>query len=236
MTQTTAGDAFSAACTAGGADPIAIEDCGPDLDFGSAPILRTLPNEKQLLFAGQKSGVMHALDPDKEGAIVWQKKLSPGGVLGGIEWGFAADEKRLYVPISDIWETGSTPGAAGGLFALAVEDGEIIWHTKAASPDSCLDRAGCNAGQPAAATLIPGVVFSASMDGHVRAYSPETGEVLWDYDTNRPFDTVNGVEARGGSVNGPGVTVVDGWLYVGTGYGLFGMPGNALLAFGPPSS
>lgn len=233
--QTLAGDAFTSACAAGGgADPETIEDCGPDLDFGAAAILRTLPNGKQLLFAGQKSGVMHALDPDNNGEILWQRKLSPGGVLGGIEWGFAADEEHLYVPISDVWETGSNPGAAGGIFAIRIDNGETLWHTSAPAPNSCLDRSGCNAGQPGQATLTKDALFSGSMDGHIRAYDPATGEIIWDYDSNREFETVNGVATSGGSVNGPGVTVVDGWIYVSTGYGLFGMPGNGFLAFGPP--
>ena len=56
---------------------------------------------------------------------------------------------------------------------------------------------------------------------------------MWDYDTRRDFDTVNGVEARGGSLNGPGPTIADGMLYVVSGYGLWNLwtPGNVLLAF-----
>ena len=233
--QTVAGDAFTSACAnTVDSDPERIEDCGPDLDFGAAAVLRTLPDGKQLLYAGQKNGVMYALDPDNNGEIVWQKKLSPGGILGGIEWGFAADEEHLYVPISDVWENSSNPGAAGGIFAIRIDNGKTLWHTAAPALDSCLDRAGCNAGQPGQATLTKDAVFSGSMDGHIRAYNPQTGEIIWDYDSNRDFETVNGVPASGGSVNGPGVTVVDGWVYVSTGYGLFGMPGNGFLAFGPP--
>ncbi len=230
--QATPDDAFSAACVAAGTDPEQVEGCGPDLDFGASPILRELPDGRAVLLAGQKSGVLHALDPDANGAVLWQKRLSPGGVLGGIEWGIAADDTTVYVPISDVWETRSTPGHAGGLFAVRIEDGEELWHTQAAAPD-CADTAGCNAGQPQAATLIDGAVFSGSMDGHMRAYDPKTGRVIWDVDTKREYATVNGVPARGNSINGPGVTVVDGWVYFGSGYGLFGMPGNVFLAFGP---
>lgn len=230
--QMTAGDAFTTACVAPNADPVSQEGCGPDVDFGSSAILRTLPDGSRLLLAGQKSGVMHALDPDKEGAIVWQERLSPGGVLGGIEWGFAADAEHLYVPISDVWETRATPGHAGGIYKLRFADGSTVWNVPAAAPD-CLGTAGCNAGQPAAATLIPGVVFSASMDGHMRAYDSDTGKVLWDVDTKRDYETVNGVPARGGSIKGAGATVVGGWVYFSSGYGLFGMPGNVFLAYGP---
>ena len=230
--QATADDAWSVACVVPNADPVAREECGPDVDFGSSAILRRMPDGRRVLLAGQKSGVMHALDPDKDGAILWQKRLSPGGVLGGIEWGYAADDDNVYVPISDVWEMRSTPGHAGGIYALRIADGHELWNTPAAKPD-CLELPGCNAGQPAAATLIPGAVFSGSMDGHMRAYDPATGKVIWDVDTKRDYATVNRVPAKGGAIKGAGVTVVDGWVYFGSGYGFFGLPGNVFLAFGP---
>ncbi len=231
--QAEADDAWTLACVTPGSDPVVTEDCGPDLDFGAAAILRELPGGRRLLLAGQKSGVMHALDPDRNGAVVWKKRLSPGGVLGGIEWGFAADEDVAYVPISDVWENKDTPATAGGLYALRIEDGETLWQTPAPVPD-CGATPGCSAGQPQAATLIPGVVFSGSMDGHLRAYDSASGAVLWDVDTRGQHATVNGVTGSGGSLKGAGVTVVDGWVYVASGYGLWGMPGNLLLAYGPP--
>lgn len=230
--QMTADDAFTAACVAHNADPVAKKGCGPDVDFGSSAILRTLSNGKRVLLAGQKSGVMHAIDPDAQGAVLWQKRLSPGGVLGGIEWGYAADDQHVYVPISDVWESRSEPGAAGGIYALNIADGSTLWQIPAQKPD-CLATPGCNAGQPQAAVLIPGAIFSGSMDGHMRAYDPATGKVIWDIDTKRDFPTVNGVKAKGGSIKGAGVVVVDGWIYFGSGYGLWGMPGNVFVAYGP---
>ena len=163
---------------------------------------------------------------------MWQKRLSPGGVLGGIEWGFTADEEHLYVPISDVWENRSTPGHAGGIYKLAFADGREVWNTPAPEPD-CVEIAGCNAGQPAAATLIPGVVFSGSMDGHMRAYDSASGRIIWDVDTKGSYATLNGVPAHGGSIKGAGATVVNGWVYFSSGYGLFGMAGNVFLAYGP---
>ena len=80
--------------------------------------------------------------------------------------------------------------------------------------------------------MIPGAVFSGSLDGHLRAYSTSTGEVLWDVDTVRDYETVNGQLAHGGSLDGPGPVIAEGMLYVNSGYGQFGgMPGNVLLAF-----
>ena len=81
--------------------------------------------------------------------------------------------------------------------------------------------------------MIPNVVFSGSLDGHLRGYSTTDGRVLWDYDTARDFQTVNGVPGHGGAINGPGATVAGGMLFVNSGYAFFGqMPGNVLLAFG----
>ena len=80
--------------------------------------------------------------------------------------------------------------------------------------------------------MIPGVVFSGSMDGHIRAYSTEDGKVLWDYDTAGEFETVNGVIGRGGSLDTAGPTIAGGMVFVNSGYGQWGgMPGNVLLAF-----
>jgi polyvinyl alcohol dehydrogenase (cytochrome) len=82
-------------------------------------------------------------------------------------------------------------------------------------------------------TAIPGVVFSGSMDGHLRAYATKDGKILWDYDTAKDFDTVNAVPGKGGSLDGPGPAIAGGILVVNSGYAFFnGMPGNVLLAFG----
>jgi polyvinyl alcohol dehydrogenase (cytochrome) len=201
---------------------------GEDLDFGSSPILKSVGG-KDLLIVGQKSGVVHALDPAQLGKIVWQARVGKGGALGGIEWGPAADDENIYVALSD--QTSRKPEMGGGMFALRLATGEKVWHTPAPKP-SCLGKAGCTAAQMAAVTLIPGVVFSGSMDGHLRAYETGGGTIVWDYDTLQDYPTVNGVKARGGSLNAAGPTVVGGMLYVNSGYGaLGGMPGNVLLVF-----
>jgi polyvinyl alcohol dehydrogenase (cytochrome) len=94
------------------------------------------------------------------------------------------------------------------------------------------ERPTCRASQGAAVTIIPGAVLSGSIDGGLRAYSTTDGKVLWQYDTNREFETVNGVKAKGGSLEGAGPVVGGGMLYVNSGYGGFvGNPGNVLLAF-----
>ena len=225
--QTLKGDAWNISCL----HPEAYncpQQAGPDLDFGSSPILRALPGGRRVLLAGQKSGVLYALDPDRKGEVVWQARLGKGGLLGGIEWGPAADEKTVYVALSDLEPT--RPEAGGGLFAIQIATGERLWFTPP-PPPACAGRRGCSQAQPGAVTLIPGVLFSGSLDGHLRAYAASDGKILWDYDTLRSFETVNGVKASGGSLNGAGPTIAGGMLFANSGYPMLGMPGNVLLAF-----
>jgi polyvinyl alcohol dehydrogenase (cytochrome) len=204
---------------------------GPDFDFGQAPMLVKLPNNRDVLVAGQKSGVGWALDPDNRGAVLWQYRAGKGSALGGMEFGSAVDAEQAYFAVSD-----TLGPAPGGLHAVKLIDGSRAWYA-APPPLRCTPAAGrgCNAALLGAITVIPGVVFTGSNDGGVRAYATKDGSLVWEYDTNRSFDTVNGVPAKGASINGPGPVVVGGMLYINSGYGaLGGRPGNVLLAFGLP--
>ena len=204
------------------------EEPGGDLDFGASPILRAAGG-RDLLVVAQKSGVVHALDPERQGEIVWQVRIGKGGMLGGVEWGPAADEQNVYAALSDY--TRAKPESGGGLFALKLATGERVWDVPAPKP-ACLGKPGCSAAQMAPVTVIPGLVFSGSMDGHLRAHRASDGALVWDFDTLRDFETVNGVKAHGGSLNATGPTVAGGMLFVNSGYGaLGGMAGNVLLAF-----
>jgi polyvinyl alcohol dehydrogenase (cytochrome) len=233
--QLTLADQWNVACVLPG-QANCPEKPGDDTDIGSSPILVSLPGGKRLLLVGQKSGVMWALDPDAKGSVVWQQRLGKGGVLGGIMFGPAADNDKVYVPLSDFAMRGPIEGGdpklGGGLFALRIPTGERAWYAPPPEP-KCLGTVGCTPAQMAPATLIPGVVFSGSMDGHLRAYNTSDGAVIWDFDTLREFPTVNGVKAKGGSMSASGPVVAGGMLFVNSGYGaLGGMPGNVLLAFG----
>jgi polyvinyl alcohol dehydrogenase (cytochrome) len=235
--QTTPGDVWNSSCSQK-------NDCpGPDHDYGSSVLLEKDANGRELLLAGQKSGVVYALDPDKKGEIVWQVRVAKGGINGGVQWGMASDGQRVYAASSDVVRMpGSNsdpldprprpldPTQGGGLTALRIGTGEKVWYTP---PVACGERSGCSPAQPAAVTAIPGVVFSGSLDGHLRAYSAEEGKVLWDFDTIREYQTVNGVPASGGALNGPGPVVVGGMVFVNSGYGRAGIAGNVLLAFAP---
>ncbi len=208
------------------ANPSCPEDVGPDYDFAASPIVTTLPNGRDIIVIPQKSGVGYGLDPDREGEMVWQYRFGKGSAIGGV-WGAAVDQQQAYFSAADYM----TP-APGGLHAVRLDTGERVWYTPPPAPPLCSGASVCSAAQSAALTVIPGVVFSGSADGGIRAYSTKDGSVLWEFNTNRGFDTVNGVKATGGSIDGPGPIVVDGILYVTSGNGgLVGRSGNVLLAF-----
>jgi len=222
--QVTPKDVYISGCRAG--NPNCAEDVGPDFDFGNSAMLTRTSQGKDIIVIGQKSGVAYAMDPDRDGAVLWQYRAGQGSALGGLEWGSAVDEQNAYFPNSDILSQ-----APGGMHAVSLATGQRVWCTPP-PPPKCGSGRGCNAAQPAAATAMPGVVFSGSNDGALRAFSTKDGAIIWEYDTNRPFDTLNGVPARGASMHGPGPTVAGGRLFVNSGYGDHGgRPGNVLLAF-----
>jgi polyvinyl alcohol dehydrogenase (cytochrome) len=219
---------------------------GPDFDFGSSAILVDLAGGHRALIAGAKSGVVYAVDPDARGKLLWQRRVGRGGTLGGVQWGSAADANNVYVAVSDVQRraaaSGSTAGRdsvygvpyeldpkiGGGLWALRLATGEVVWHT----PHPGCTKPGCSPAQSAAVTAIPGVIFSGGVDGHLRAYSAKDGVVVWDVDTERDYATVNGVKASGGSLDEAGPVIVGGILYVNSGYFFQGSTaGNVLLAF-----
>jgi polyvinyl alcohol dehydrogenase (cytochrome) len=237
--QVTPRDVFNSGCVAGVNGPNCPDERerGPDYDFGSSAILVKTPQGRDLLIAGQKSGMVYALDPDRKGEIVWKQRVAKGGTIGGVQWGMASDGQNVYAAASDAYFFTKdqmrvlAPDQGGGLTALRLAEGAKAWYV---APQPCGSRPGCSPAQSAALTAIPGIVFSGSMDGHMRAFASEDGRVVWDFDTRREFTTVNGVAAKGGAIDGPGPVVVNGMLFMNSGYGRFGgAPGNVLLAFAP---
>lgn len=235
--QFTKGDVFNMACGKPG-EGSCKNGYGPDFDFGASPILVALPSGKRVLLLGQKSGLVYAVDPDRQGELLWQARAGKGGPLGGIQWGMATNGESLFVAVAD---TGMLPppkpgqilldpNTGGGTVAYRVDSGQVLW--KAPAPH-CAERRPCSPAQSAAISAIPGAVFSGSLDGHLRAYGASDGKVIWDFDTARSFDTVNQIPAKGGSLDAAGPIIAGGMVFAISGYPQFGgAPGNVLLAFG----
>ena len=202
------------------------EKLGPDFDFSASPTLVTV-NGRDLLVLPQKSGMAYALDPDMEGQKVWEYRIGQGSGLGG-QWGGAVDGQNAYFGVSDLLTQNP-----GGMRAVDLATGKPVWSVGPQTRLCDTSKPTCRASQGAAVTAIPGAVFSGSLDGGMRAYSSKDGTIIWSFDTNREFETVNGVKANGGGIEGPGPIVAGGMLFFNSGYGGFvGNPGNVLLAFG----
>jgi len=213
------GDSFMVGCgPTNPADGNCPGKLGPDWDFGgSSAILQHLPNGRDVLLAAGKGGIAVALDPNDNGKVLWRTQLwegTPPKADGLVVFGGTADGRRVYYPLQ-------RPG--GGLKALEIETGKVDWTAEIKADQR---------GQIGAASSIPGIVFTGAWDGILRAVDAD-GRVVWSYDTHRDFETVNGVRANGGSLGSPGPTIVNGMVYVSSGYvGVQnGFPGNVLLAF-----
>jgi len=229
--QFTENDIWNMSCRTPNRNDLICPDAdAPDFDFVAAPTLAGVKDGRQVIIAANKSSVVAALDPDKEGQIIWQQRMGKGSASGGIMWGPAVDGENVYAANNDF--NRADPEKSGGVSAFDLVTGRPIWSI---GPPSCANRNPCHPSHSAAVTAIPGVVFSGTFDGRFRAISTTDGKVLWEYDTSREFETINGVKANGGSMSNAGPTVVGGIVYVNSGYSHHGAitPGNVLLAFSP---
>jgi polyvinyl alcohol dehydrogenase (cytochrome) len=230
QTQVTEKDNFVMGCGPTSTTGNCPSPMGPDYDFGATPVLMTLKGGKQVLVAGQKSGIAYGLNPDT-GKVVWQTQVGVGSALGGIEWGIGADDRHVFVPISDLGvlmgelrgRPGKVPGRPG-LYALDPATGKIAWSAPAPkAPCVYASDKGrpsvCVRSQSAAPAIIPGVVFQGALDGWFRAYDAATGKIVWEHSTTaQTYDTLNGVKGQpGGGIDGMGPTIAHGMVYLTSG-------------------
>jgi polyvinyl alcohol dehydrogenase (cytochrome) len=253
-TQVTVGDNYILGCSGVVRSANCPSPVGPDYDFGAGPIVFTGADRRQVLIAGQKSGVVYGLNP-LNGRVLWSSRAGNGSSLGGIEWGIGADDKRVYVPISDfrlvfaevhhttLQSVRPSAPAKPGLYALDPFTGSILWQTPAPivpchyTHGSDTPDIPCIRAESAAPAIMPGVVFSGTLDGWLRAYEADTGKILWAYSTTaQTYQTVNGVKDQpGGAIDGLGPTLANGMVFTMSGFNgstRVGSNGvNVLLAF-----
>lgn len=211
-------------------------DCRNLFSMSTQVMLHSLPDGREILLVGQKWGYMYGLDPDDGGALIWKQKIAQGGDLGGVMYGFSADERTAYVSISDIdfapdpnlRDTALKPG---GLVALDIATGDVIWTTAPTEPQCSWGEKSCSSAQVSATTAVPGAIFSGAWDGHMRAFSSENGSLLWQVDTALPRQGVNGAAVKGGRIGGYPVTIGNNHVYIVSGSNTVERPGNALLVY-----
>jgi len=213
-----------------------------DVDFGASVIVGKVSSGKELLFAGQKSGTLWALNPN-DGSVAWRQDFGEGSPLGGIHWGIAFDGERVFAPINRPYGFSAPQGAVRsqkpGIHAVDAASGKVLWSF-AAEPDCTGDRqkrvrsCSSNIGLSGAPTVIDGALIAGSLDGYLRVFDAKTGDVLFKYDTATNFDSLNGIPGKGGAIDNASIVAANGTLFVASGYGMFGQPpGNVLLAFKP---
>lgn len=206
-----------------------------DWDVSSGPNLFRVDGQT-ILGVGNKAGVYSAFDA-RTGKLLWSDALTTNpnteGGDSGIEWGTSFDGHSIYVAT---WN--ANPGT---LYALNPATGAIEWQTPApangCSTGGAVGQLGCAPAFTPAVTSSPGLVYEGGVDGKMYIFSSATGQILWSYDTVRPFQGVNGTPGYGESVSGLGGAVVaNGMVYVQSGYyPLFASnDGTVLLAFGLP--
>jgi polyvinyl alcohol dehydrogenase (cytochrome) len=230
--QATLGDAWNTACGRQRRANCPQED-GPDFDFGAPAVLATDSQGRDFVLGPQKSGAVHAIDPDT-GEGIWRTRIGRGGLHGGVHFGIALSGDRVFIPISDAGDGRDYPTPANpGLFAISLSDGTSLWQSP--QPDECHGREFCDQGIGAAITATPSFVFAGALDGYLRIHDTATGEIVRRIDTTQAVTTVSGTQSHGGSMDGGTAPLpFGGRLYVNSGYNFAGhMAGNVLLVYGP---
>ncbi len=229
--QTLAGDAWNLACMGRGL-PNCPKENGPDMDYSASSIMIDL-GDRDILVAGQKSGSVYGIDPDT-GKIIWSNSVSGGGTQGGIHFGMASEGKILYVPLNDMENTHDGKvwlNRRPGIHSIDTETGNILWSKITDKECKEIDF-NCDPGISAAVTAIPGAVVAGHLDGMIRVYDKNDGDVLWSFNSLKDFESISGTPAYGGSFSGSGPSIRNGYMAINSGYGIYNhMPGNALLLF-----
>jgi len=229
--QLTKDDAWNGACSRG--TPNCPEEDGPDYDIGAAPILTRDGNGREIILVGQKSGMVYALDPAKGGELIWEQRAGSGGTMGGIHYGMSTNGEKLFVGVSDLPTNNpyNVGAAHPGVHALDVSTGEILWRNDL--PNNCEEGPFlCWPGISAAVSSTSDLVFAGGLDGILRALDTDNGDILWETNTRQSFGLRNGIEAKGGSIESDGPVIVNGQVFITSGYEKWAeSPGNVLLVY-----
>ena len=189
------------------------------LDFaGGSPMLLQDKKGKDIIVAAQKTGWVFGLDPDRNGKVIWRRSVTKGDFNKGNWFGMASNQSTVFVAVNDLYANPLNGPYFGmeelGIYALDGFTGQWLW-TAPVSRD-CIEKV-CR-GYGAGLTAIPGAVFAGAQDGFFRALDATTGDLLWQFNTNRQFVTVNGTAVKGGTIGGHGPVIAKGNVYLNSGY------------------
>ena len=233
-------------------------------DLGDAAVSRVLPHPTAfdwdwqgpqpvladaVVYVGSGDGSFHAVDANS-GQRKWRfethGKIRVGAAIDGSRVVFGSGDHFVYsldrATGKEIWRADTKADVDGaplvdggrvfvgnrgpGLFALDADSGKELWRLFF-----------WGSWVESTPVIRDGVLYIGSSDlARVSAVNPSDGHVIWTYDANQPYTTVNGVAAKGGSFNGPGPVVAGGMVFMNAGYnylGIGGTNGNVLLAFAP---
>ena len=237
--QTTKNDAWNATCGAPkGLDKKCPRPEGGDYDIGAAPILAKLPNGNKAILAGAKNGVIYSVNP-ANGALNWLRRLGSGGSLGGIHWGMAVDEKRVYASVTDVHVNKLTriptsiggideatkdsmapvENATPGIYALDLISGNLIWEKYIKHRSQGKDY---NSLFSASLSVTNDVLLAASLNGVLHAIRTIDGQEIWSFNTAITVRGVNGVAGNGGTIDSVGPIPAGKDVYLNSGYSTFG--------------
>jgi polyvinyl alcohol dehydrogenase (cytochrome) len=208
---------------------------GRDFDFGAGALLTKGVGGKDVVLAGQKSGDTWALDAES-GKLLWNVRFGSGTALGGVHWGVSTDGQRLFAAISDpIFPGAQTPRP--GIFAVDIKSGKQAWGYDAkpnceGERGQLVTNCATKYGFSAAALVVDGAVIGGTLGGEVVILDGKNGRVLNTLDTVGPKSTINGIEAKGGSIDSHAISAGAGMIFINSGYGGFNQTaGNVLIAY-----
>ena len=209
-------DAWTVACIAAKNPQNCPPSPGPDADFGMAPAFvpsnhRSNP-QGDVVVLGQKNGVLYSLSA-QTGQLIWSTQATPDGVGGGLSWGVAADNSRVYFTAINsgnfTWQllpsNETIQNSAYGAASLAT--GKLLWETQTPQNNVAFGPPSVIGDVIAVTRTGENNANSVNTKGGLIFLSPTTGEILSDIDLDA--NSHSGVAAYGKN------------LFFGTGYSGF---------------
>lgn len=187
---------------------------GEDADFGMAPTFiaggPNTPSGKDTVVVGQKNGRLYALSA-QAGQVFWSTQTSPDGSTGGLIWGLAVDDERVYFTAANSLRTAFTLQPSGGTInysafgCAALSNGSLLWEIPAPHDSESFAMPTVVGDVVLTATTMSyNVTGSAKAHGDFLALDKYTGRILYDVAMD------NTVHA--------GIAVQDDYVLFGTGY------------------